>query len=167
MLADVSEELAFRIKDGLVDALRAAVEAAGEGDPLHGVDVHESWPVRAVQGKRSVLVLDFEGDERPASMRAGGGTRDDTFRIDVAAAVWEFESDARVLRGLARPISNAIKAMVRAEGAANPGGIFGVANVRQPEIRAYKVREYVLEEGKRECDVHLSIQFTARHRAAE
>lgn len=163
----MAEELAFRIKDGLVDAIRAAVAAAVEGEPLYDVDVHESWPEKGVQGKRSILVLDFEGDEQPATMRAGGGTRDDTFRIDVAVAAWEYESDPRLVRAIVQPISNALKAMIRAEGGANPGGIFGVAGVRQPEIRAYKVREYVLDKGRRECDVHLTVQFVGRNRAAE
>lgn len=158
-------ELAFDIKDALIDALRAAVAAAPVGGALHDVEVHESWPQRGVQHKRSVLVLDFEGDEQPATLRAGGGTRDDTFRIDVAVAVWARGLDARELRSKTKPISNAVKALVRAEGAARPGGCFGVAGVRQPEVRSYRVVEYVLDDARRECDVHLTLQFVGRNAA--
>lgn len=155
-------DAAFDLKDALVDALKAAVAAALEGAPLHGVDVHESWPAKGVQGKRSVLVLDFEADERGATLRAGGGTRDATVSVDVAVAVIEYEDDARAVRELTKPLVHAVKSLVRAEGAPRAGGAFGVPGVRQPEIRRARVVEYVLDKGRRECDVHLTVQAVAR-----
>lgn len=155
-------DAAFALKDALVDATRAAVDAAAEGTAFHGAEVHESWPDKGLQGAKAILFLDFEGDEVPATMRAGGGTRDATLRYDVAVAIVEYENDPRLVRDATKPLVDEFKKLVRAEGAAKPGGAFGVFGVRMPAIRNFKVVEFVLDKGRRECDVHFSLEFKAR-----
>lgn len=157
-------DLAFDVKEALVAAFEAAAELVPPA-PLAGVSVYDSWPKKAIQGNRSVLVLDFEGDEEPATMRAGGGTYDDTFRIDIAVAVKRLVGDAKPIRDEARKLSAEVKTLVREQGAPGPAGAFGVAGVRMPRVRRYRVVEYVLDKG-RECDIHLTLEFIGRVRAA-
>lgn len=155
-------DAAFNLKDALVDATKAAVAAAAPGTAFDGTEVHESWPNKGLQGSKAILFLDFDGDEVPATMRAGGGTRDATIRYDVVVAVTAYENDPRLVRAATKPLIDEFKKLVRGEGAVRPGGAFGVAGVRMPAIRSFRVVEFVLDQGRRECDVHFSLEFVAR-----
>lgn len=145
------------VKDALVSALASA--RADAASPLHAVDVFDSWPSKGITGRFSVLVLDFEGDERAATMRAGGGTRDDELTLDAAVVVVRKTDDVQAVRAQAQALSDELKRMVRESG--HP--VFGVPGVRNPRVVSWRVIERIVERG-RECDVRLTFGFTARHR---
>lgn len=154
-------ELAFAVKDALLAALAAKAVPGGE---LDGVGVVDSWPRKGLRERSTVLVLDFEGDEQPATMRGGGGTVDDTFELEVVCAgVKPKTADARVARELARSMSDVVKRTVRESSSGM--SVLGVSGVRMPGVRSYRVREFIVGEG-RECDVTLRLRFTARIRNA-
>lgn len=159
----MSEDFGFALKEALVALFQEAADSASDGDPLYGVSVEDTWPAKGVQAERSILVLDFTFDEQPATMRAGGGTTDDTVSIDVGIAVWMFTAEAKAVRAVALPISRAIKALIRASGATTP--VLGVTGARMPKVRTGRVVEFVLDGGRRECDIHFTVQFTGRNTA--
>lgn len=148
-------ELAFAVKDALLVALV---------DEFAGTDVRvvDSWPAKGLQERSTVLVLDFEGDEQPATMRGAGGTRDDDFTLDVVCAgIARKTADPKPARERARSMSDTVKRLARESSSG--GTTLGVAGVRMPAVRRYTVREFVVGEG-RECDVTLTLAFRGRHR---
>lgn len=152
-------EYAFDVRDGLLAVLATA--SASAASPLHGVEVHDSWPTKGIQAREAILVLDFDGGEVPATMSAAGGSRDETFSLVVELAVQATEAEAKSIRDRARVIANELKRLVREGTAGNT--TLGVVQVRDPRVRRYRVEQFVLDRG-RECDVSLTFDFTARHR---
>lgn len=155
------EFVAFAVKDALVAALEA--ERAVVGSPLYGVDVLDAWPAGRINSKDTVLVLDIDGDKTPATMRAGGGTRNETFEIDLAVAAVRKTNDAAEVRSRASDMARRVAQLVQAQaGAGAPP--FGVANLLKLLVTgSYNVREFVHDKG-RECDVRYRVQGTARLR---
>lgn len=148
--------LSFDTKDALVTRLRALAVVGGE---LEKVTIEEAWPAGRINSRDTVIVGDVDGDQRPATLRAGGGTRDDVFRIDIAAAAVRKTGDAKPVRDRAKALAGAVERLVVTANAEQPS--LGIARLRKLTIVRYRVAEFVHDKG-RECDVHLSVEFTGR-----
>lgn len=145
----------FAVIDALVAALRTAAEPGG---PLAGVAIEDAWPGGRINSKDTVIVADATGNVTGATMRAGGGTRDDEFTIDVAvAAVRKRTDDAKVARDRAAELAVIVDRVVRDELPA----ALAPHKVRALRLNEYDVRQFVHDKG-RECDLHLRVSGTAR-----
>lgn len=146
----------YDVLDALFEALDGAAGAAGA---IAGAKVYDGWPVDRITHALSVIVADVEGDETPATMRAGGGTYDDRFVVDIACAA-KGRGSAKAMRDKARALAGEVRRLVYVEGAQVPA--FGVPKVRFSRITEYSIRQFVIDKGTRECDVHLKVACTAR-----
>src|SRR5215210_5436097 len=69
------------LKARLVEALRARGDLGAE------CAVHWGFPNPDRRGNELILVADVNGDQEPATLRAGGGTRDEVYFVDLVVAV--------------------------------------------------------------------------------
>lgn len=148
--------LCFAAKGALVLKLEALTVPGGE---LEGVRVEDSWPSGRINSRDTVLVTDISGSQQPATLRAGGGTRDDVFRIDVACAAVERTGQSARPRARAQELAAAVERLVALESAARPS--LGIVKLRQLTIVEYDVREFIHDKG-RECDVHFKVECKGR-----
>lgn len=146
------------VLDALVDALRAEAEVAGS--PLEGIKVFDGEPGGQNRPSELVVVGDVDGDEEPATMRAGGGTRDELYRIEVTVGARKRTDNARVVRRRAAELARRVERVIFDESAkASP---LGLPAVRSLLVRGGKdLRQWVLDK-ERECDVILRVEVKAR-----
>lgn len=145
------------------DALFAALEAeAAPGGLLDGVTVEDGWPEGRITRELTVIVADITGTQPPATLRAGGGTRDDLFTIDVAAAAKVRGTRAKA-RLAASALAGTVEQIVNRERNA-PGPVLGINGLRECSIESYDIRQFVVDKGVRECDVHQRVAFKGRLR---
>lgn len=153
-----TEFVSFAVKQALVDAFEA--EAADAGSVVAGVEVLDAWPAARIAGRDTILVLDIEGDKTAATMRAGGGTRDESFSIDVAVAAVRRTSDAAECRDRAAVMGRRVAQLVQAQNGV--GAPFGIPAVRRLLVTGlYSVREFTHDKG-RECDLRYRVEGLAR-----
>lgn len=146
------------VLDALVDALRA--ESQVVDSPLEGVQVFDGEPAGQSRPRELVVVGDVDGDEGPATMRAGGGTREELYRIELTVGARRRTDDARVVRRRAAEIARRVERVVFDESAkASP---LGLPAVRSLLVRGGKdLRQWVLAD-ERECDLILRVEVKAR-----
>lgn len=149
---------AFAVIDRLVELFRAA---AAPGGDLEGVVVEDSWPAGRINSRNTVIVADATGAQSPATMRPGGGTRDDTFTVEVACAAVKRTGEAKEARDRAAEMQAAVERIVHRELRDHPGALFGVSGLYRASMIEYDIRQFAHDKG-RECDVHLRVQCRAR-----
>lgn len=142
----------FAALDATVALLKTHAEAGGD---LAGVAIEDAWPAGRINSRDTVIVADADGSAVPATMRAGGGTRDDTFRIEVAIAAVRKTANAAVVRALAAELAAPVERIVLNELRLVIDGAYRCRVVQ------YNVRQFVHDKG-RECDVHLTVEIVAR-----
>lgn len=155
------EFVALATKEALVAALN--VERAVELSVLHAVDVLDAWPSERIKTRDTVLVLDIDGDIQPATLRAGGGSRDERFEIELAVAAVRRTNDAAEVRLRAAEMAQRVAQLVQAQaGVGSPP--FGVPNLRRLLVTGtYAIREFTHDTG-RECDFRYRVEGIARLR---
>lgn len=149
----------FAVIDELVRLLNEAAVDAGE---LEGVTVEDSWPAGRINSKDTVIVADADGDQRGATMRPGGGTRDDEFVVEVVLAAVKRSDSARDARDRAAAIQQGVERIVQRELRTRQGNMFGVVGLYNVALSSYKVRQFTPDKGMRECDVHMRVTCKAR-----
>lgn len=144
--------LVFEVLDRLVEALTAHTEPGGV---LEKVAVEDAWPAGRINSRDTVIVADADGSEVPATLRAGGGTRDDTFRVEVAVAAVRKTANAKVVRDRAKELQAAVERVALNEIRQT------VPRVYRSRVIEYNVRQFVHDKG-RECDVIMRVECKAR-----
>lgn len=143
------------------DALFAALLArTGAGGDLDGVQVLDGFETPDELDLEGVLLADVDGEQSPATLKAGGGTRDELYRVEVL--VWARKRPSystSEVRARAVALSRVVEDVVHDAAAASP--TFGVAGVRNAIVRGFNVRGFKTDRG-RECDVRLSVEVSAR-----
>jgi hypothetical protein len=143
---------------GLVDAL--VVERGVQGSPLYAVAVFDGEPGGQVRPSELVVVGDVLGDEEPATLRAGGGSREERYTVEVTVGARRRTDNTRTVRQRAIAMAQRVERVVYDANNARPP--FGDARIRHVLLRGGKdCRQWVLGD-ERECDVVVRVEVVAR-----